>query len=109
LAARRPSKNKIEITEVAAYPLEAKAFDFLSLSLPTGFSDLHVRFGSYELRQDDVQSVSAHAERIFRLKEPSMETACRRLADAGTRHRAEDQIIDAVIGIEALLLNLERT
>jgi hypothetical protein len=33
-----------------------------------------------------------------------METACRRLADAETRNRAEDQIVDAVIGMEALLL-----
>ena len=33
-----------------------------------------------------------------------MEMACRRLADAETRNRAEDQIVDAVIGMEALLL-----
>jgi hypothetical protein len=69
-----------------------------------GGSDLHVPAGSYEVTEADIDRLVAHAERIFAITEPSMETACRRLADAETRSRAEDQIIDAVIGMEALLL-----
>jgi hypothetical protein len=69
-----------------------------------GFSDLHVPAGTYEITKDEIQSLITHAERIFAVTEPAMETACRRLADAETRNRAEDQIVDAVIGMEALLL-----
>jgi hypothetical protein len=69
-----------------------------------GFSDLHVPAGTYEITKDEIQSLITHAECIFAVTEPAMETACRRLADAETRNRAEDQIVDAVIGMEALLL-----
>jgi hypothetical protein len=69
-----------------------------------GFSDLHVPAGSYEISKSEIEPLIAHAARIFSITESSMETACRRLADAEIRNRAEDQIIDAVIGMEALLL-----
>jgi hypothetical protein len=53
---------------------------------------------------EDTDSLAAHAQRIFSISDSAMETACRRLSDAEIRVRPEDQIVDAVIGMEALLL-----
>jgi len=69
-----------------------------------GYGDLYVPLGSYNLLQDEISALKKHAALIFPLSELSMELACSRLADAETRVRVQDQIVDAVIGLEALLL-----
>jgi hypothetical protein len=69
-----------------------------------GFGDLHIPFGQYELTDADTEPLLAHAELIAACTEPVMKMACSRLADAQTRLRPQDQLIDAVIGLEALLL-----
>jgi hypothetical protein len=45
-----------------------------------------------------------HADLIFACSEPAMEMACSRLADAANRTKPQDRIVDAVIGMEAILL-----
>ena len=44
------------------------------------------------------------AQDIFSLSESALETATARLAEAESRVRPQDQIFDAVVGMEALLL-----
>jgi hypothetical protein len=68
------------------------------------YGDLYVPTGSYTLTIQDVGLLGEHAKLIFGLSEPSMEMACSRLADAETRTRPQDRVVDAVIGMEALLL-----
>lgn len=65
---------------------------------------LYVPFGRYELTESEIMEFRAHAELVAALKEPAMEMACSRLADAETRLRPQDQIVDAVIGMESILL-----
>jgi Apea-like HEPN len=68
-------------------------------------SDLYVPFGSYEINIEEITSLKEHAKLIFGINEEAMRMACSRLADAEHRTRAQDSIVDAVIGMEALLLS----
>ena len=75
------------------------------LSAPSfGYSDLYIPAGTYDITDEEMHALAEHAQRIFAISDPAMETACRRLSDAEIRVRPEDQIVDAVIGMEALLL-----
>ena len=69
-----------------------------------GHADLYIPAGIYDVAGDEIPRLLVHAQRVFRISDRSIETACRRLSDAEIRVRAEDQIIDAVVGMEALLL-----
>jgi hypothetical protein len=69
-----------------------------------GAGDKYIPFGTYSLVAAEYEPLQLHAELIFDCSEKSMEMACSRLADAGIRTRPEDRIVDAVIGMEALLL-----
>jgi hypothetical protein len=69
-----------------------------------GFGDLHIPFGQYALSEAETEPLRAYVELISACAEPVMKMACSRLADAQTRLRPQDQLIDAVIGLEALLL-----
>jgi hypothetical protein len=76
--------------------------------LPLGsytFGDLHTPVGTYSLDETEIAAFCKHAVRIFSKLDASMEMACSRLADAQTRFRPEDRLVDAVIGLEALLLS----
>jgi hypothetical protein len=69
-----------------------------------GSWDRFVPPGIYQISNDEIEALSDHAKNIFSLSESAMETACARLTDAEARLRPQDQILDAVIGMEALLL-----
>jgi hypothetical protein len=60
--------------------------------------------GSYHISEAETKSLQDHATLIFSTTEPAMEMACSRLSDAQTRLRDQDRLVDAVIGLEALLL-----
>jgi hypothetical protein len=82
------------------YPLS-----FCPLPMPSyGYGDLYVPFGNYTLSVEEVGELTKHAKMVFVGSEPSMEMACSRLADAETRTKPQDRLVDAVIGMEALLL-----
>lgn len=69
-----------------------------------GSHDFAVRPGVYRLSEHEASKFPAFAESLSALSEPALETACARLADAETRSRHQDQVLDAVIGMEAILL-----
>lgn len=69
-----------------------------------GAGDLYVPFGSYSFGTEEVEPLGNHARLIFACSETAMEMACSRLADAEHRNRPQDRAVDAVIGMEALLL-----
>jgi hypothetical protein len=69
-----------------------------------GSWDRFVPPGIYQISNDEIEALCGHSKNIFNLSEPAMETACARLTDAEARFRPQDQILDAVIGMEALLL-----
>lgn len=78
---------------------------FCPLPLPSyGYGDLYVPFGNYTLNVEEYGSLTEHAKMVFAISEPSMEMACSRLADAETRTKPQDRLVDAVIGMESLLL-----
>lgn len=78
---------------------------FCPLTLPSvGYGDLYVPFGRYILKAEEFEALAEHAKMVFGVSEPSMEMACSRLADAETRTKPRDRLLDAVIGMEALLL-----
>ena len=82
-----------------------KAVAFSPLPLPAlGYGDLYIPFGAYEVANEEIEPLREHAGRIFAASEPAMEMACSRLSDAETRLRPQDRLVDAVIGLEALLL-----
>jgi hypothetical protein len=61
-------------------------------------------FGIYHLGDSESQSLIEHAGSVLRLTSQPLRLACSRLADAETRSNAHDAILDAVIGMEAILL-----
>jgi len=63
-----------------------------------------IPWGNYNLPAADIPSFQAHAELITTMLHPSLELACSRLADAMTRSNPRDSILDASIGLEAILL-----
>lgn len=69
-----------------------------------GCGDLYVPAGTYRLAEADLAPFTAHATLIFGVSEAAMEMACSRLADAENRTRPHDRAVDAVIGMEAILL-----
>jgi hypothetical protein len=90
---------------VGYHHVHMRAVGFNPLFFPTfTYGDLHVPMGSYILSTDDIEPLVAHIAQLIPVTEPAMIMACSRLADAETRTRTQDQIIDAVIGLEALLL-----
>jgi hypothetical protein len=82
-----------------------KPMSFCPLPLPSlGYGDSYVPFGQYEVSNEEIEPLRQHASMIFASREPAMEMACSRLSDAQTRLRPQDRLVDAVIGLEALLL-----
>ena len=69
-----------------------------------GYGNPYVPFGAYTLDAGEIGLLLEHAKLIFGVTEEAMSMACSRLADAENRTRPQDRIVDAVIGMEALLL-----
>lgn len=69
-----------------------------------GSFEMLVHPGVYKLSEEQVAALPQHGQLIFGLAESALETACARLADAEARLRPQDQLLDAVIGMEAILL-----
>jgi hypothetical protein len=72
------------------------------------YGDLHIPFDQYTISNREVEPLRRHAEQIFGCAEPGLEMACSRLADAQNRLRPHDRLVDAVIGLESLLLGALR-
>jgi hypothetical protein len=78
---------------------------FCPIPLPSfGYGDLHIPFGQYTISNNEVEPLREHAAMVLACMEPGMEMACSRLADAQVRLRPHDRLVDAVIGLESLLL-----
>jgi Apea-like HEPN len=69
-----------------------------------GRVNVFIPWGRYELLEDEITELNEYIKLIFKVSEPSMEMALNRLADAEIRTRPQDKIMDAVVGMEALLL-----
>jgi Apea-like HEPN len=66
--------------------------------------DMYIPFGRYELLDDEKIRFYEYAVCVLKTSESAMNMALSRLADAEIRIRPQDKILDAVIGMEALLL-----
>ncbi len=69
-----------------------------------GLGGLYIPFGQYVVLPSEVEALQTHAASVSACTEPVMRIACSRLADAQIRGRPQDQLIDSVIGLEAILL-----
>jgi hypothetical protein len=70
-----------------------------------GWRDAYVPFGGYRISNEEEGPLQDYAATFFQMnREPAMVMACSRLADAETRTRPHDRLVDAVIGMEAVLL-----
>jgi hypothetical protein len=61
-------------------------------------------FGNYRLDSSEIDRFRQHASYVFAKLDSALELACSRLSDAETRNRPQDRLLDAVIGLEAVLL-----
>jgi hypothetical protein len=100
LCLRTFKEGQVGYDYVHFYPLTFCPLPLLSFC----YGDLYVPFGNYALSVEDVEALAAHGTLVFNVSEPSMKMACSRLADAETRTKPQDRLVDAVIGMEALLL-----
>ncbi len=91
----RVGYDQIQLRPLGFCPIDCSWFSY---------GDLYVPFGQYMVSNDDLDSLSQHAALMFVCSEAALTMACSRLADAEARLRPEDQILDSVIGLEALLL-----
>jgi hypothetical protein len=62
-----------------------------------------IPFGTYELADEEVPRIEAHAKAMGRMHQ-TLEMACQRLVDGARRSKPRDTIVDAVIGLESILL-----
>ncbi len=67
------------------------------------FYNERVPHGRYELTREEVPKVEAHAK-LFEGIHSTLEMASQRLVDSVRRTKARDGIVDAVIGLESILL-----
>jgi hypothetical protein len=63
----------------------------------------HVPFSSYDLTPAEAPKVEVHAK-AFQGIHPTLEMASQRLVDSARRTKLRDTIVDAVIGLESILL-----
>jgi hypothetical protein len=90
--------------------IRIQSVKFCPLLVPSfGYADLYVPSGIYAISNSEVEGLCNHAQMIFACQEPSLEIACSRLADAQIRVRPHDRLVDAVFGLEALLLSCLRS
>ena len=68
----------------------------------------YVPFGGYPLQPDEAPQLAAHAT-LFANLHSSLEIACGRLVDSTHRIKPRDAIMDAVIGMESILLKESHT
>jgi hypothetical protein len=67
----------------------------------------HVPFAYCPLMAEEAPALQAHVAHFQNLHE-ALEMACHRLVDAARRPKPQDSIVDAVIGLEAILLFKDR-
>jgi hypothetical protein len=91
----RVGYNYVRFKSVKFCPVPMGAF---------GSNDPFIPHNAYYVPKQEIDALQRHAELIFFVSESAMEMACSRLADAQIRHHARDRLVDAVIGLEALLL-----
>jgi hypothetical protein len=85
--------------------VKCKPLNFCPFGLGThGKFDAYIPSGRYDLLSDEIVRLDEYAKLIFPVSEASMEMALSRLADAEIRTKPQDKIVDAVIGMEVLLL-----
>ncbi len=70
----------------------------------SGRSNVLIPLGGYHLAADEAERLRAFADLVVENEDPALKMGCRRLSDAQVRTCPEDQVIDAVIGMEAVLL-----
>lgn len=63
----------------------------------------HVPAGHYELTADELSKFESYV-RLFENIHPTLEMACQRLVDATRRTKPRDSIVDAIVGLESILL-----
>ncbi len=88
--------------------------DWISISFakpsPTGTLNMAIDAGPrpakdvYELTEADVPQIFDRFKSITTAEFPALSTACQRLADSERRTNAVDALMDAVVGLEMLLL-----
>lgn len=64
----------------------------------------YVPFSPYELPAADVPRFTAHVKRLQRELHPALSAACSHLSSASIRTNPRDMIIDAVVGLESIVL-----
>lgn len=69
------------------------------------FGHEYIPLGHYEVPQGDAEGLRRHTGFIMQGLHPAVESACARLASASVRTAPADKLIDAVIGLEAMLLS----
>lgn len=78
---------------------------FSMLDMPESLaSDFPNKHGTYVIGDEGEAQLVKHANMLSGSVEPAMELACRRLAESETRSKPQDQVFDAIVGMEALLL-----
>ncbi|AFZ59826.1 hypothetical protein H6G54_05765 [Anabaena cylindrica FACHB-243] len=68
------------------------------------YGGLHIPVGNYYLLECDVERFQNHAKLIFSKLDEPLERAFTKLADAELRIHSKDRLLDAVAGLEAILL-----
>ncbi len=100
VALRTFKEGKVGYSIIAIKPISFSPMARMSFT----YGDLYVPQGNYTVTDEEVESLRKHVALLSGKLDSAMELACSRLADAEIRIRPMDRLIDAVIGLEALLL-----
>lgn len=76
----------------------------LGAVITRGFGDAYVPMGRYTISGAEVEPLNLHMRLVAADLAPSLAAACGRLAAAQGRTEPRDKLIDAVVGLEAILL-----
>lgn len=89
---------------VIAMHLTPRTFYPIPYPYSRSVGDEHVPRGGYQLSATDVPEIARIAEALHRGPPRALAMACRRLSSAAVRLDPADRLVDAVIGMEAILL-----
>lgn len=85
--------------------VETRGIAFGNVGGMMTYRSQEIPWSPYKLDAADVGPLTEHIKLFSQKMHSSLEIACQRLVDAGRRTKPRDAIMDAVIGMESILLN----
>lgn len=84
--------------------IDFEAVNFCPIRFGTALRGPRVQIGIYDISERESVDLMHHSRMLFSQLDSVLETACAKLSEAEIRTSNKDQVLDAVVGLESILL-----